>query len=382
MMPETNDIPILGNLLYLPHLLRRAGIPVGSEQTTDYVRALALVDIGNRTQVYHTSRSILVSRYEHLKLFETIFNRFWDFVMAPQRLRGQAPQTRPRRIEPRKRLDIVELMAQRSGQAQQEVDVDDKSGTYSRAELLQAKAFAAMNEAELDEIKQMIQSMTWPISQRKTRRFVADNQGNRLDRRRILRSAMKYNGVPMKLMWQRPKIKQRPIVLLADISGSMEQYARLTLRFFYSVTHQLRNIECFVFGTRLTRVTHQLRVKNVDIAIDGAAKDVVDWSGGTRIGDSLHMFNRQWSRRVVRRGALVVVVSDGWERGDVSLLTQEMRYLHHRCHRLIWLNPLSGSATYQPRVEGMAAALRYVDDFLPVHNLQSLSMFAEHLAKL
>jgi len=379
---NTDFSPVLDNLLYLPQMLRQAGIPVGLEQAESYVSGLILVEIGQRNQVYHTARTLLISRQEHLKLFDIIFNRFWDFVIAPQRLRGQAPQTRPKSTQPRKRLDIVELMAQKAGQAEQEIDVDDKSQTYSWAELLQSKEFAAMNEAELDETKQMIQSMQWPIAQRRSRRFVSHNQGNRLDQQRILRSAMKQNGVPTKLLWQQPKIKQRPIVLLADISGSMEVYARLMLRFFYSVTHQLRQIESFVFGTRLTRVTNQLKIKNIDIAIDQAAKEIVDWSGGTRIGESLHHFNRQWSRRVVRRGALVIIVSDGWERGDVSLLIQEMRYLHNRCHRLIWLNPLSGRETYQPTVAGMSAALRHVDDFLPVHNLHSLSTFAEHLANI
>jgi uncharacterized protein with von Willebrand factor type A (vWA) domain len=177
-------------------------------------------------------------------------------------------------------------------------------------------------------------------------------------------------------------VKERPFVLLADVSGSMDKYARLVLQFFYSVSHSLRHVECFVFGTRLTRITPQLKLKNIDRAIDEAAREVFDWAGGTRIGDSLKAFNQQWSRRVLRRGAVVLIISDGWERGDVSALTQEMRYLQHRCHRLIWLNPLSGRDTYRPTVEGMAAALPYVDDFLPIHNLQSLSELAQHLAKL
>jgi uncharacterized protein with von Willebrand factor type A (vWA) domain len=162
----------------------------------------------------------------------------------------------------------------------------------------------------------------------------------------------------------------------------MEKYARLMLQFFYSVSHSLKDVESFVFGTRLTRITGQLKLKNIDRAIDDAAAEVIDWSGGTRIGESLHLFNQQWSRRVLRRGALVLIISDGWERGDVSLLEKEMRYLQHRCHRLIWLNPLLGRDNYKPLVEGMAAAVPYIDDFLPIHNLQSLTALAEHLAAL
>jgi uncharacterized protein with von Willebrand factor type A (vWA) domain len=175
---------------------------------------------------------------------------------------------------------------------------------------------------------------------------------------------------------------QRPLVLLADRSGSMEKVSRLVLQFFYCMTHSLKDVECFAFGTRLTRLTPALKLRNIDSALNEAAHDVVDWSGGTRIGESLQVFNRQWSRRILRHGAVVLIISDGWERGDVQVLKQEMRYLHLRCHRLIWLNPLLGKENYQPLVEGMQAALRYVDDFLPIHNLQSLSLLGEHLRTL
>lgn len=200
--------------------------------------------------------------------------------------------------------------------------------------------------------------------------------------RRVLRSAAKHQGVIWNLQWQNRKIKQRPIVLIADISGSMEKYTRLLLQFFYSVTHSFQNVESFVFGTRLTRLTAQLKLRNIDRAIEQAGSEVVDWSGGTRIGDSLKTFNRQWSRRVIHRGAIVIIISDGWERGDVSLLKQEMQALKHRCYRLIWLNPLLGDKGYQPLVAGMAACLPFIDDFLPIHNLQSLRVLSDYLGKL
>lgn len=363
-------------------MLRKAGIPVGVGQSADYIEAVGLVDVTVRDQVYHASRSILVNQFEQLALFDTIFNRFWRFVSAPHQVQEQAPRIKPKPIRPKRRMDIVELMAQKAGQAEQEVEFQDKAETYSYAESLQSKDIGAMNDEEIAIVRQLIQEVDWPIVQRRTRRKVSHPQGNQLDQRQILRSAMKHNGTPIRLAWQQPKLKQRPIVLLADISGSMEKYSRMTLHFFYSVTHRLKGVESFVFGTRLTRLTPMLKLKNVDVAITDAGHQVIDWSGGTRIGESLHAFNREWSRRVVRRGALVIIISDGWERGDVSQLNQEMRYLHHRCHRLIWLNPLSGQETYEPRVEGMAAALCYVDDFLPIQNLQSLYEFSEHLSRL
>ncbi len=224
--------------------------------------------------------------------------------------------------------------------------------------------------------------MAWRISLRETRRRVADRRGAQLHLRKIVRDAAQHGGIPAKLYWQRRKQKQRPLVLIADISGSMEKYARLLLQFGYSVSRSLRRVECFVFGTRLTRITGELRLRNIDRAVDSAAREVVDWAGGTRIGPSLKSFNQRWARRVLGRGAVVLLISDGWEQGEPGVLEREMRFLQHRCHRLIWLNPLLGRDTYQPLVGGMRAALRYVDDFLPIHNLQSLNDLAIHIEQL
>jgi uncharacterized protein with von Willebrand factor type A (vWA) domain len=276
----------------------------------------------------------------------------------------------------------MSLMASGARETDPEIDAADKSATFSAAEVLQRKHFSEMTPAELDTLKKLIQEMQWQISRRKTHRYIHDSRGNMLHLRRILRSAARHQGVIWNLHWQDRKIKQRPIVLIADISGSMERYSRLMLQFFYSVTHRFRNVESFVFGTRLTRLTAQLRLRNIDRAIEQAGSEVVDWAGGTRIGDSLKTFNRQWGRRVLHRGAIVMIISDGWDRGDVSLLKQEMRSLNRRCYRLIWLNPLLGTQGYQPLVAGMAAALPFVDDFLPIHNLQSLIFLSDYLGKL
>jgi uncharacterized protein with von Willebrand factor type A (vWA) domain len=162
----------------------------------------------------------------------------------------------------------------------------------------------------------------------------------------------------------------------------MEKYARLLLQFLYSATHGLRRVECFVFGTRLTRITPQLQLRNIDRSVDQAAREVVDWAGGTRIGESLQFFNRRWGRRAIGRGAVVLLISDGWDQGQPLLLARELRFLQHRCHRLIWLNPLAGRTTYQPLVGGMQAALKYIDDFLPIDNFQRLAELAERLGTL
>jgi uncharacterized protein with von Willebrand factor type A (vWA) domain len=369
----------LENIWLLIHLLRRAGLAVSTDQMMDFTRALTVINIGDREQVYHAARCLLVSRFEHLQLFENIFHAFWR-----THLETAAPTQQKMPHAPRHdfRPALVAYMASKAQANDPELDVSDKTGAYSDAEILQRKDFLTMTPEEMDAVKRLMQDMRWRAVLRKTRRRIPSRSGDMLHMRRIMASAVRYNGVPLVLTRQSRKIKQRPIVLIADISGSMEKYSRLVLQFFYGMSHSLKNVECFVFGTRLTRVTLQLKLKNIDQAVNEAAQEVVDWSGGTRIGESLAAFNRRWSRRVLRRGAIVMIVSDGWERGDVQQLQREMRYLQLHCHRLIWLNPLMGKMNYKPIVEGMAAALPYTDDFLPLHNLHSLSTLAKHLASL
>jgi uncharacterized protein with von Willebrand factor type A (vWA) domain len=249
-------------------------------------------------------------------------------------------------------------------------------------EVLQHKDFAEMTPEELEQLRRLIEKLRWQMSRRITRRRTNARRGDLLHMRRILRESARHQGIALRLAWQRRKIKQRPLVLIADISGSMEKYARLLLQFLYSATHGLRRVECFVFGTRLTRITPQLQLRNIDRSVDQAAREVVDWAGGTRIGESLQSFNRRWGRRALGRGAVVLLISDGWDQGQPELLARELRFLQHRCHRLIWLNPLAGRATYQPLVGGMQAALKYIDDFLPIDNFQRLAELAERLGTL
>src|SRR6266542_3436452 len=372
----------LGNCLLFTRALRQAGLPIGLDQVLAFAQALEWIDLGARDQVYHTARSLLVSRYEHLRLFDAIFNRFWRPLGESERRQRQKMPRAPRHKPRDQPFSIVTYMAAKAGLSEPEVDVSDKSGTASMVEVLQRKEFSQMTPEELERIKRLIHQMRWRISLRETRRRRRHRRGDLLHMRAVVRDAARHNGRLTRLAWQRRKLKQRPFVIIADISGSMEKYSRLLLQFLYSVTHSLKHTECFVFGTRLTRITGQLKLRNIDQAIDQAAHQVVDWAGGTRIGASLHEFNRHWARRVLGRGAVALVISDGWEQGDSALLARELRFLQHRCHRLIWLNPLMGRSTYQPVVGGMQAALAHIDDFLPINNLQSLTELARHLGAL
>jgi len=375
--------PILRNLLLFGRVLRAAGIPVSPDQSRSFTQALVWVDLGSRDQVFHTARSLLVHRQEDLALFEVIFNRFWRQQGGASSRGGmKAPWPRERPPRQPRPVEVISFVGGKPGSEASEVDVADKSGTFSPHEVLQRKDFSDMTDEELMAVRRLVAATRWKASLRRTRRLVPDDRGRRLHLRRMLREAAKHGGVMIELAHFSRKIKQRPMVLLADVSGSMERYTRILLQFFYGMSHSLQRVESFVFGTRLTRITSQLRLRNIDRALEAASAQVVDWSGGTRIGESLRAFNQLWSRRVLRRGAVVILISDGWERGDVATLRREMRYLAHRCHRLVWLNPRLGSPGYQPLVQGMSAALPYVDDFLPIHNLESLQALADHLVSL
>jgi uncharacterized protein len=200
--------------------------------------------------------------------------------------------------------------------------------------------------------------------------------------RRTIRESLRTGGEPIRLYRRRRKLKRRPLVVLCDISGSMERYSRILLQFIYAITNHLEKVEAFVFSTRLTRITRQLQRREVDAAMDEVTRSIRDWAGGTRIGEALKMFNYDWARRVLGQGAIVLIISDGWDRGDVGLLSQEMARLQRSAHRLIWLTPLLGSPYYEPLTRGIQAAMPYIDDFLPAHNLASLEQLGELLEDL
>lgn len=375
---------LLDSLLDFGFRLREAGIRVTTRQIADLARALELTGLDDRATVFRTARALLVTRRDQFEAFRREFDAFWRDSSAPEADAG-APRTMPPapRHRREKKFTVATYMAFRASEDLEELDVADRSGTFTADEVLHRKKFAEMTPEELEQVKKLIREMRWRASLRRTRRRESHRSGAEIDFRRVLKRTARLGGaVPARLPRRRRKEQHRPIVLLADVSGSMEKYSRLVLQFFHSLSHGLPDVEAFVFGTRLTRITPALEHRDLDRALDEAAATVVDWAGGTRIGASLAVFNRTWSRRVLRRGAIVVIVSDGCDREDSDELRNQMRYLRHRCHRLVWLNPYAGSVGYEPRVAGMEAALPFVDDFLPLHDLQSLHEFSRALASM
>ncbi|NIM95344.1 MAG: VWA domain-containing protein [Anaerolineales bacterium] len=382
---------LLANLLHFGRLLRMNGIRVSTRQVIDLSQALTFIDITKRDDFYTCVRCLLVTSKDDFELFDQAFEMFWGSTGAvPIELgsrtdsqfwerdiqdlpRSESPQLKSRLLG---RLDLV------SEVESEEPDVQIPKATYSPLEILLHKDFSDYTEEDLAFAKSLMHRMIWSLKLHWTRRRIrASKKTSNLDISRAIRRSMKHGGEIVDLAWRRRKLKPRPLVVLCDISGSMEQYSRIFLYFLYALVQSSQRMETFVFSTRLTRITPALRNRDIDVALKEASEIVVDWSGGTRIGMSLKTFNYDWSRRVLGRGAWACIISDGWDRGDIGLLESEIARLHRSVHRLIWLNPLLGSKEYEPLVRGMKVSLPHIDDFLPFHNLLSLESLALKLGE-
>tara|TARA_B100000029_G_scaffold502415_1_gene577629 strand:- start:3186 stop:4433 length:1248 start_codon:yes stop_codon:yes gene_type:complete len=367
-------------------MLRRVGLDIGSGNMLDLVRATEHVSIGKRGEFYQAARSILVHRKQDLPIFDEAFKVFWrkptdssstmDLRSMGEQRRFRKPQVGAGRDEDPG--DAGTIQGEPDDDSVQNVDL---SRTYSAVEVLRQKDFSEFTYREMAEARRMMAGLSWDLGQRRTRRLTPGGQGQ-LDLRRTMRKSLRYGGEFLELSSRSPKYKNRSLVLICDVSGSMERYTRMLLQFIHTIAGGFDQLEAFLFATRLTRITRSLKYRSIDQSIDEVSKAVPDWAGGTRIGEAIKSFNYQWLRRVLRGQAVVLIISDGWDRGDPELLARETSRLQRSCHRLIWLNPLLGSPDYQPLTQGMKAALPYVDDFLPVHNLNSLESLARHLSAL
>lgn len=372
------------NLLHFGQLLHELGLDVHAGRMSGVAAALEHIDIGRKPDFYFTLRTLLIHRHQDLATFDEAFRVFW------RRPPGEWSTNDLRALGEQRRFGTPQVdfptgasapAEDTSARTLSEVVERTAPMSYSAREMSRVKDFAQFTEEEMDQARAMLAALNWELGVRRTRRWVA-GPGVALDLRRMLHHNFKYAGEPLELPTRRRKPKRRPLVLLCDISGSMERYSRMLLHFIHSLTGGLDRVEAFLFATRLTRVTRELTRRRADEALSKITRRVPDWSGGTRIGEALRTFNVHWCRRVLTHGPIVLLISDGWDRGDPELLRREMSRLQRSCYRLIWLNPLLGSPDYQPLTRGMQAALPFVDDFLPVHNLESLESLAHHLNTL
>ena len=378
------------NIMFFARTLRAAGLPIGPGKVIDAVEAVKAAGIGSREDFYWTLHAVFVQRRDQRLIFDQAFHIFWK---NPQFLKRMMAMLLPSLTYDKGGEDQEEiatrlaeaLQGQQANQAAEAEPVEeeevrvDAALTYSDRELLQKMDFEKMTSAELARTKKAIAALRLPIMDVPTRRFQADARGRRVDMRATLRASLRTAGaIPLKL--KNPKRRHPPLVILCDISGSMSRYSRLALHFVHAITNDRDRVHTFLFGTRLTNITRDLRAKDVDVALDKVAGRVEDWSGGTRIGHCLATFNKSWSRRVLSQGAVVLLISDGLDRDAAEGLPKEMERLHKSCRRLIWLNPLLRYDAYEPRSQGAQAMIRHVDDFRTIHNLESMQDLAAALS--
>ena len=376
------------NIVYFARALRKAGMRVGPASVVDAIDAVLAAGIGTRDDFYWTLHAVLVTRREDHETFDEAFRLFWKSRELIEKMLAMfspvAPDSRerqkPRPAENRVANALLEGNEKDRGRHEvPEIEVDARL-TFSGAEVLRRKDFAQMSAAEISQAKQAIAALRLPFDRVRTRRFRPDPHGGRIDPRGTMRSAMRTGGDLILPRFREPREVHPPLVVLADISGSMSQYTRVFLHFMHALAEKRRRVHTFVFGTRLTNLTRQMRHRDPDAALADSSAAVQDWSGGTRIGETLREFNRLWSRRVLGQGAIVLLITDGLEREDVAELSVEMERLRKSCRRLIWLNPLLRFDGFEPRARGVRAMLPHVDEFRPVHTLEALTDLCDSLS--
>jgi uncharacterized protein with von Willebrand factor type A (vWA) domain len=374
------------NVMHFARLLRAAGLRIGPDRVVDCVRALEIAGAARRDDWYWTMSSVLLSREEQRPIFDQAFRIFWrDPKLMEKMMQLLLPKTYGRigKDEEQQAQRLTDaLFAQQKHEPrereEQEIELDAKL-TFSTSEVLQRMDFDTMSAAELAEAKKMIAQLRLPLPEIRTRRLAANPRGRRIDLRATLRESLREGGDVIPLVRSAPGREHPPLVVLCDISGSMNPYARMFLHFLHAITNDRDRVSVFVFGTRLTNVTRQLRHRDVDVAMAKVADAIKDWSGGTRIGMCLREFNWRWGRRVLGQNACVLLVSDGLDREAGEGLSDEMDRLAKSCRYLVWLNPLLRYEQFEARPAGVRAMLPHVDLFLPVHNLKSLVDLAHTL---
>ena len=379
---------LAANVMHFARLLRRAGLPVGPAETIAAQNALTRIDLASKIEARAALRTAMIHRHEHQEVFDQAFALFWRDPSAAEQAAAMAllEAQKEKKLErpPPASRRIAEAFApktDRKPQPQDEPPIKDAVLTVSDQERLQSMDFEAMSAEEIAAAKREIRRLTLPLDLRRTRRTRPDPTGPITDLRRTIRNSLRQGGEIFEIARERRKTRPPPLVVLCDISGSMSRYAQILLHFLHAVTNQRDRVHSFLFGTRLSNVTRQLRARDPEVAFQMVAHTVPDWSGGTRIGEALATFNQLWARRVLGQGAIVLLITDGLDRDGAHGLAENMDRLHRSCRRLIWLNPLLRWSGFEPKSQGIRAMLPHVDEFRPVHNLESLRGLVDLLSR-
>jgi uncharacterized protein len=385
--------PITGhlaeNIMHFARVLREAGIPVGPGAVLEALDAALAGPLRKREDFYWTLHAVFVKRREHQELFEQAFHVFWKkpkFLQQLMQLMYHQIARKPNEVKKKagfRRLadamfDKAEVNS-RNEQKSDELEID-ASFTASADEVLRSKDFEQMTVLEQSQAKRALQKLRLNRIEVPTRRYRASRLGHVIDMRRTLKASIRTGGHMVDILRKERRWREPPLVILCDISGSCSNYSRMFLHFLHTLINDRNRVQVFLFGTRLTNITRELRRKDIDEALNKVSLAVKDWSGGTRIGTALHEFNFKWGRRVLTQGAHVLLMTDGLDREDVDVLAREMKHLRFSAKRIVWLNPLLRFSGFEARASGIRAMMPYVDEFRPVHSLNSLEDLAATLA--
>ncbi len=378
---------LVDNLIDFGLQLRQRGLLVTPSEAIDSLRALRRIDIADRGEFYLTLRTVMTARVDDIPIFDEVFFSFWPAILEEEAWDEGADQidSLPSSQSPAGE-DTGEGGEERIAQQIEAADEGEGEGEdeeevagYSAEEMLAKKDFSMFRADELEEMIRVTLRMARKMATRLSRRMQRTRRGHLIDPRRTVRQNLKYGADILELAHKKRKIKKTKLVLLCDVSGSMDIYSRFLLQFIYALQSNFARTESFVFSTQLSHVTEYFKDHDIYEALDVIAKEVLDWSGGTRIGQSLATFNQDWAASMLDQRTVVIVLSDGWDTGDAELLEREMSELQRRAGRVIWLNPLMSNPGYQPLYRGMRTALPYIEVFAPAHNLASLMELEEHL---
>lgn len=369
---------MLGRVVGFSRALHRAGVEVNAGNLIDLCQSFKFIDLQNRLDFYAAARATLVSRYDDLATFDQVFRAFWAQPVAPEDMTltdadaGGDPDL-DLQADVNEVVDAVDVQEETEGEGESE------EVGYSPDEAMMQKDLAAMSDKEVEQARKVIHEIVNIIANRRSRRRVPEKRGKELDFRRTWRRNAVYGSDGVELAMKRRRIKKTKLMLLCDVSGSMDCYSKFLIRFIYALKREIRDVEVGVFSTRMTAISRLLKTRGVEESLREVAETVHDWAGGTDIGGCLREFNDNFARDMLRSRTVMIIVSDGWDRGDPELMRQEMARLRKRVHKLLWLNPLLGTPGYQPLCLGMKTALPYLDYFLPAHNLDSLIQLAKTL---
>ncbi len=388
----TEPSRLAANVMHFARLLRRAGLPVGPSEAMAALRALTLIDIGSREQTRTALRASMTHRHEHREVFDAAFDLFWRDPAAAEQAAAMALMDARKEIgrdkpppAARRVAEAFQPPRERPLRPDEKPPHIDVALTASEREHLQTMDFEAMSAAEIAAAKREIGRLVLPLQHQPTRRQRPDPRGNVVDLRRTIRASLRQGGEIFEIARTRRVTRPPPLVVLCDISGSMARYAQILLHFLHAVTNERDRVSVFLFGTRLTNITRQLRHRDPEVAFQMVAHIVPDWSGGTRIGEAVDTFNRLWARRVLGQGAIVLLITDGLDRPREqdrgAALAAAMDRLHRSCRRLIWLNPLLRWDGFEPKSQSIRAMLAHVDEFRTVHSLESLRTLVDLLSR-